>query len=230
MNALKLSLAAFAASLALGGAANAQEESPVSFSFNVGAASDYVFRGFTQTLEDPQVYGGIDAAFGIGYAGVWASNVDFGDSTDFEFDLYAGVKPTLGPVSLDLAAIYYGYGGKPSGSGYAYWEFKAAGSVPAGPATLGVATYYSPDFFGVDEEAFYAELNSAFAIPETKFSLSGAVGHQSLDVSSDYWTWNAGVGFALTDNVSFDLRYHDTDVKGTTLADERVVIGVKAAF
>ena len=42
-----------------------------------------------------------------------------------------------GPVTLDLGVIYYGYVDQPSGSHEDYWEFKAAGSIPAGPATLG---------------------------------------------------------------------------------------------
>src|SRR5204863_2403272 len=115
MTALKLSLLAALGSLALAGAAQAQDAPEFKASFNVGANTDYVFRGISQTDEDPQVYGGIDATIGgIGYAGVWVSNVDFGNGTDAEFDLYAGIKPTLGAVSFDLAAIYYGYIDQPS--------------------------------------------------------------------------------------------------------------------
>src|SRR5215204_4742658 len=112
MKMLKLSLAAgvAAASLAFTGAAQAQEGSDAfSLAFNIGAATEYVFRGFSQTDEDPQVFGGIDATIGtIGYAGVWVSNVDFLDSTDLEIDLYAGIKPKVGAVTFDLGVIYYG--------------------------------------------------------------------------------------------------------------------------
>ncbi|MCC6296599.1 MAG: hypothetical protein IT469_07830, partial [Pseudomonadales bacterium] len=164
MRVWKLSLAATAASLALGGTALAQEDVTPAFSFNVGATTDYVFRGASQTDEDPQIYAGADVTAGQFYAGVWASNVDFLDSTDAEVDVYAGVKPTLGPVSADLGVIYYGYVDAPSGSDYAYWEFKAAGSVPVGPATVGLAAYYSPDFFGAVDEALYYEVNAAVPI------------------------------------------------------------------
>src|SRR3982751_704951 len=104
MKILKLSLLAAAATLAIGGVAHAEDAPPFKLAFNIGANTDYVFRGISQTDEDPSVFGGVDATFaGIGYAGVWVSNVDFGNGTDAEFDLYAGVKPTAGPVSFDFA-------------------------------------------------------------------------------------------------------------------------------
>lgn len=234
MRTLKLALAAAAASLCFAGAAQAQEDSGPSFSFNLGAASEYVFRGFSQTDEDPQVFGGVDASYGIAYAGAWVSNVDFLDSTDIEFDLYAGIKPTAGAVTFDLGVIYYGYTDQPSGADYDYWEFKAAASVPAGPATLGAAIYYSPDFFGVADDAIYYEANVAVPIPNSKFTVSGAIGYQEQDGGLDYTTWNAGVGFALTDHVSLDVRYHDTDASSGAdplgYGDARVVGGIKLVF
>src|SRR6185369_16190595 len=197
---------------------------------NVGAATDYVFRGYSQTNEDPEVFGGLDAAYGKFYAGTWVSNVDFGDSTDFEYDLYAGFKPTVGPVALDIGVIRYGYAGAPKGSGWNYWEGKVLASVPAGPATLGAALYYSPDYTGNTGDGWYYEANATVGIPNTKFSVSGAVGHQTIQKADDYTTWNAGAGFALTDHIGFDLRYWDTNVKATPIADHRVVLGVKATF
>ena len=201
-------------------------------SYNVGVASDYVFRGVSQTQEDPQIFGGVDATYGIGYAGVWASNVDFGaDDPTAEIDLYAGVKPTVGDTALDLGVIYYGYIDQPSHSNEDYWEFKAAASIPAGPATLGAAVFYSPEFFGKTGDATYYEVNAALPIPNSKFSVSGALGHQQVKGSADYTTWNAGIGFALTDHIGFDLRYWDTDEHSFgSIYDSRVVIGVKATF
>jgi uncharacterized protein (TIGR02001 family) len=107
MNSMKIALAAAAATLALAGAASAQE---LKASYNVGVTSDYVFRGVSQTQEDPALQGGIDLSYGIGYAGVWASNVDFGaNDPKTEIDFYAGVKPTVGDTSLDFGVLYYGY-------------------------------------------------------------------------------------------------------------------------
>ncbi|WP_293683065.1 TorF family putative porin [uncultured Phenylobacterium sp.] len=235
MRKLNIALAAAVGSLALAGAAQAQDaDSPFKLSFNVGANTDYVFRGISQTDEDPSVFGGVDATIGsIGYAGIWVSNVDFGpgNSTDIEFDIYAGIKPVLGAVTFDFAAIYYGYTDQPSGSNEDYWEFKGAASVPAGPATLGAAVYYSPEFFGKTGDATYFEINAAVPIGETKFSVSGAVGHQMVEGPLDYNTWNLGIGYALTDNIGLDVRYHDTDEhRFGKLYDSRVVAGIKAVF
>ena len=234
MKSFKVAMLAAAATIAMGGAAFAEEADPFAVSFNVGAATDYIFRGITNTNNNPQMYGGADATImGIGYAGVWVSNVDFGNSTDFEYDLYAGVKPTLGPVAFDLGVIYYGYNNKPSGPDEAYVEWKAAASVPVGPASIGAAVYYSDDFFGETGKATYYEVNGSMPIADTKFSVSGALGHQDVVGPLDYTTWNLGVGYALTDHVTFDLRYWDTDADEDTfgkLYQAQVVGGVKVSF
>jgi uncharacterized protein (TIGR02001 family) len=230
MKTLKLSLVAAAAALSMGGAAYAQDDSGPTVAFNVGAASDYVFRGVSQTDEDPQVFGGVDVTYGQFYAGAWGSNVDFLDSTDAEFDLYAGFKPTLGAVSLDLAAIYYGYIDQPSGADYDYFEFKAAASVPVGKGSLGVAAYYSPDFFGTVDDAFYYEVNGSIGLTD-KISASAALGRQELEGPGDYTTWNIGVGFAIHKNIGIDVRYHDTSThEFGKLYDSRGVVSLKATF
>ncbi len=232
MQAFKTVLLAAAASVAMGGAAFAQDSEPFDFSFNIGASTDYVFRGVSQTDENPQIFGGVDATvFGIGYVGAWASNVDFGPNTsDIEYDLYAGVKPTIGPVALDLAVIYYGYGNQPNGASYDYVEWKAAGSVPVGPATIGAAVFYSDDFFGATGNATYYEINGAVPVAE-KVTVSGAIGTQKVVGPADYTTWNLGVGYALNDHVGFDLRYHDTDEHSFgDIYDSRVVLSVKSTF
>ena len=233
MKTLKTTLLAAAAMFAMGGVASAQEASSevFDFSFNLGAATDYVYRGVSQTDENYQISGGIDTTlWGVGYAGVWVSNVDFGNSTDGEFDLYAGVKPQMGPVTLDVGVIYYGYMNQPSGSHEDFVEWKLAGSAPIGPATVGAALYYSDDFFGATGNAAYVELNGSVPVAD-KITVSGALGHQDVDYDGDYTTWNLGVGYALNDVVGFDLRYHDTDEHDFgEIYESRVVLAVKAVF
>jgi uncharacterized protein (TIGR02001 family) len=233
MKALKIALLGAAASLAMGGAAFAQDEPAVDVSFNIGVATDYVFRGVSQTAEDPQIFAGADVTSGIFYGGVWASNVDFLDGTDAEVDVYAGVRPALGPTTLDLGVIYYGYVDAPGGADYDYWELKAAASMPIAQATVGAALYYSPDFTAAGtDEGLYIEVNGAIPLNET-FTLSGAVGHQEVEFDGggdiDYTTWNLGVGIAATENIGVDIRYFDTDAEDLfgSIAEERIVASVK---
>ena len=81
-------------------------------SANVGVTSNYVWRGMTQTDDQPAISGGIDynAASGF-YVGTWASNVDFGDDTSAEVDFYAGYGFDAGEVAIDLGYIFYGFPG-----------------------------------------------------------------------------------------------------------------------
>lgn len=228
MKLLKTALLAAAASLALAGVARAEDPE---VSFNVGVASDYVFRGVSQTDGKAQVFAGADVSSGIFYAGTWVSNVDFGDSTSAEVDGYFGVTPTAGPVSLDLGAYYYGYINAPSGSDYGYWELKVAGTVPAGPATLGASLYYAPDYFGGIGNATYYEVNASGS-PTDKWTISGALGEQTFDAGGDYATWNLGAAYAFNDHVSLDVRYTDNNLDSScgSICDSRVVVTLKATL
>ncbi|KPF78640.1 hypothetical protein IP78_10865 [Brevundimonas sp. AAP58] len=225
---LQTTFAALAAAL-LTGTASAVSAQDVDIAFNAAVSTDYVFRGVSQTNEDPAISGGVDLTAGSFYAGAWASNVDFGDDTDLEVDLYGGFRTEAGGYALDFGVVGYLYGNAPGGADYDYVEFKAAASRAVGPFTGGVALYVSPDFFGVDDEAAYLELNGAYATT-VGWTVSGAVGQQWLDVSDDYVTWNLGAAYAVTDNLTLDLRYHDTDINGLAIAEDRFVATVKAAF
>jgi len=200
-------------------------------SWNAAVTSDYVFRGVSQTQENPAVSAGVDLTKGAVYAGAWASNVDFGDDADAEVDLYGGWRPEVAGWALDLGGVAYLYTGQPDGADYDYVELKAAASRAMGPVTVGGAAYWSPDFFGASEdEATYVEANAAFA-PADRWTVSGAVGRQWVSSDLDYTTWNAGVAYALTDHLTVDVRYHDTDQHDLGEAyGARAVASLKAAF
>ncbi len=159
------------AGLGLCSEAKAQDVSAPHISGNVALTSDYVFRGVSQTQENPAISAGVDLTKNGFYAGGWASNIDFGDDTDAEGDLYAGYRPEVAGYALDFGVIGYLYAGQPDGADYDYVELKAAASRAVGPATLGAAVYYSPDFFGASEdEATYAEINGAVSPAEIRSS------------------------------------------------------------
>jgi uncharacterized protein (TIGR02001 family) len=224
----------FAAACILGlvGLGLCSEAKAQDVSANIAVTSDYVFRGVSQTMEDPAISVGVDLARNSFYAGAWASNVDFGDGdTNAEVDLYAGYRPEIAGLATDFGVIGYFYTSQPDDADYDYVEFKAAASRAVGPATLGAAIYYSPDFFGASEdEATYAELNAAFS-PADKWTISGAAGRQWVSSDLDYDTWNIGAVYQLTDKLAVDVRYHDTDEHdfGDTYG-ARAVATLKAVF
>ena len=76
--------------LSLGSSAVVMAENTLSA--NIGVASNYIWRGTTQTQDDPAVSGGLDYALENGlYVGTWVSNVDFGTSKpNYEWDIYGG--------------------------------------------------------------------------------------------------------------------------------------------
>ena len=60
---------------------------------------------------------------------------------------------------------------------------------------------------------------------------TAAIGRREQDNSLDYTAWNAGVTYALTDNLDADLRYYatDADVPGEQYADG-LVAAITLAF
>ena len=90
----------------------AMAESP--WSANIGVASNYMWRGITQTDDQAAISGGVDYANPNGiYVGTWTSNINwvtpsFGKGS-YELDLYAGYGFDLGPTSWDIGYIQYLY-------------------------------------------------------------------------------------------------------------------------
>lgn len=210
--------------------ASAQAETTVAY--NVGVVSDYQFRGVSQTEEDPAFQAGADLSSGIFYAGVWGSTISFAgdDDSEVEIDLYGGIKPVVGDVTFDLGVVYYAYPGSPDGADYDFVEAKIGVSRPFGKATLGANLFYSPDFFGGTDDAFYIEVYGSAPLAD-KLSVSGAVARQDVDYEGDYTTWNLGLTYAFTPNVAGDLRYVDTDEHDFGgVFEERVIVGLKLTF
>ena len=80
-------------------------------SANAAIASNYIWRGVTQTSDQAAGQGGIDWGHDSGlYAGTWVSNVDFSGLGDgYEMDVYAGFAGEAGGLGYDLGVISYQY-------------------------------------------------------------------------------------------------------------------------
>lgn len=222
------------------------------FSMNVGGTTDYVFRGISQNWEDPAAQGGVDATCGMFYAGIWGSGVDFarpganlpGDAS-VEVDLYAGIKPTWGPLTFDLGVIYYWYPGGNDGAKYAfgeldYVELKGGVSGTWHKVTLGGTMFWSPDYTGETGNTITLEGSAAYELPAMgpiTPSISALIGTvQFTDTAftaGDYVYWNAGLTLGV-DKFSFDFRYWGTDGEGVCtgwdFCDDRFVFTAKVAL
>lgn len=78
-------------------------------SANVAFASDYVWRGMTQS-DAPAIQGGFDFEAESGfYAGIWGSNVNFNDGAGSELDYYFGYGFSVGDLGIDIGYVAFDY-------------------------------------------------------------------------------------------------------------------------
>jgi len=222
------------------------EDREFSLSATATGTSDYIFRGVSQTDESPAFQLGVDATYGILYAGIWGSNVDsdFVGGSSGEVDFYGGIRPVWGPATFDFGVLYYVYPGSSASKGSRAWgpltgdenvlELKAGVSGEILPKLTATANlFWSPEGQFDSGEYFVYEGLLSYAVPAKIWifdpTISGAVGHvDNQDFDSDYTYWNAG--FALgVEKFTFDFRYWDTDTdtihptSGNNLSDERFV-------
>jgi uncharacterized protein (TIGR02001 family) len=180
--------------LALAGAAHAKAAS-YNLTSNVGVYSQYVFRGLTQTNEEPALQGGADYAHSNGlYAGTWLSNISWlsdtnaGNSASLECDLYGGFKKSWpNGIATDVGYLRYQYPGS--------YPTLPAGTVKPNTDEAYVAlgwkwanlkySYAFSDLFGVEDSKGSDYLDLTVTAPLTeKLSLAAHAGHQSYTGAS----------------------------------------------
>jgi uncharacterized protein (TIGR02001 family) len=211
------------------------EPRPCNLSANVALATQYVFRGVSQTAEGPAIQGGFDVTCNIFYAGVWASNLDWGadgagnDIANIEMDWYVGIKPVTGRITWDLGVIYYSYPGAAdfiAGRENNYVELKVGASAELWKdGTLGLTAFYSPDYqYEVDRvwtfEGTFSQVLPKFAIftPTVSALLGYQTGHGNDYATitgngdTDFLYWNVGLTLGFLEKWSLDLRYWDTNL------------------
>lgn len=177
-----LSLATVMAAAALPSAAYAQ------LAFNVGAVSDYRYRGISQTRLKPAVQGGLDFAAGSFYVGAWASTVkwikDAGGDASAEIDLYAGYKGEIAKdIAFDVGVLTYQY---PSHKlSVSPNTTEVYGAVSFGPATVKYSHSVSNLFgFSDSKNSGYLDLSATFDLGG--ISLVPHVGYQKVSGNSDF--------------------------------------------
>ena len=91
---------------------------PWDIAFGGGIASNYMFRGISQSANWPSGSAYTEFRYNFlptlqGYAGVSIESIDFPNRAASETDFYFGIRPTFDKLALDIGGWYYWYpGGK----------------------------------------------------------------------------------------------------------------------
>jgi uncharacterized protein (TIGR02001 family) len=194
--------------------------SPWDVAFGAWVASDYNFRGITQSAHKPAVGVYVEPRYNFsdtlqGYVGIGGESIDFPNHAAAEIDFYGGFRPTFGKLALDFGAWYYWYPG-----GTCFNTAFCGPSLPNGNVikadvsfveVYGKATYTFTDYFSIGASVYWSPsvLNSGadgtfvagtakYILPTAWFPkdwgmyLSADVGHWFLGTSDNFY---AVVGF-----------------------------------
>ena len=203
--------------------ARAQDDSvseAAAFSGNFTLASDYRFRGHSQTDHRAALQGGIDYAGASGlFAGLWASTINFNDAQNSpaEVDFTAGYSHSFSDTTqASLAAAYYWY---PDSEPADYDFFEIIGTVSHDVAgvTLSGEWTYSFDYSGSTGASTGITGGIELPVPVADWlSASAHVGYQWIDDNASYgvpdWLFY-DIGMTATWRLfALDVRYTGTDL------------------
>lgn len=192
------------------------------FSANMALTTDYVWRGVSQSDNDPAIQGGIDYDFAdTGFSiGTWASNVNgFSPDNSLELDVYGGWGTEFdNGLGVSVGYIHYDYPGAGSAANFNEWNLGASYSY--------FSAMWSHDTTnGWD----YIEVGADFEIME-EINLGLHYGNYDLDSAGDYNDWKIGVSKTFG---KFDLALDYTDTSGITSTnnnDGRLIFTVSTGF
>lgn len=221
----------------------ADEPAPAAdpLSFNIGAVSDYRYRGISQTRLKPALQGGIDYAHSSGfYVGTWASTIkwvkDGGGSADVEIDLYGGYKGELAPgLTFDVGALQYYYPSNNLPTSTNTTELY--GALSYGPVTAKYSHSVSNLFgFADSKNSGYLDVSANFDIGDG-MTLTPHVGHQSVKhlSSASYTDYSVTLAKDFSGLV-VSATLIGTDAKGylgpngKDLGKTSLVVGLKKTF
>lgn len=199
---------------------------------SLGLSSDYVYRGQTQSDNQPAVQADLHYYAPSGwFAGLWTSSVKRSpfDSTSAEFDPYLGVQwPFAGDWSARVEAVRHQYPWNNSERHYNYDE--VSGTLAYSDRAF-VTVAFSPDA-GVEARSGNvsgrATLSYDLALHQPlphAFSLNAGVGYYDLrwSVDTGYVYWNAGIGYDFG-RVQLDLSYVGTDSTARRLFYDQMAV------
>lgn len=216
--------------------------------YNVGAVSDYRYRGISQSRLKPALQGGVDWSDGGLYLGSWASSIkwikDAGGNADAEIDVYGGYKGDIVKDSLtyDVGFLTYQYPNNKLATKAETYEIY--GALTYGPVTAKYSHSVSNLFgFADSKSSGYFDLSASFELAEG-LSLAPHVGYQKVANNGSYsytdyslaLNYEAAKGFVLsataygTDTKKVAGSYAYVSPAGKNLGKAAVVLGAKYNF
>ncbi len=121
---------------------------PWDIAFGAAVANNYVFRGVTQSNREASVSAYFEPRYNITkelqfYLGAAGNSISFTNRAAAEVDVYAGLRPSFGPVVFDFGVWGYLYPGGQCIDGNAGGV--AAGLCPPGAAFLPNGNFMKKD-------------------------------------------------------------------------------------
>lgn len=195
-------------------------ESPLTA--NIGVASNYIWRGATQTTDGSAISGGIDYAHASGfYLGTWVSNQNWTGADNYEQDLYAGYAFDAGPVGLDVGYIKYMY---PVGNGTDDFD-EAYVNASFNMFSAGLALTTSKEAAGSQTDDLYVHVGAEF---EVKKGLTLALTYGDYDFDDPSATDYSHYQLSLSKD-DFTFAYDVNDQTGDA-GDPRVSVSWSKSF
>ena len=169
----------------------------------MGFTTDYRSLGASQTAGEPAIQGSLDVAFDNGvYAGLWGSNVNYGDDANLELDYYLGYSGAVND-SLSYAAdiAYFQSPGYSYDGNYFYYEFY--GYYDA----LSLSYTYADSYFNSGKSSHLVTVDYAIPLPK-ELSLNLHAGRNM----GDYWDEDSGLGEYNDYSVGVSGAFHGLDI------------------
>jgi len=225
-----------------------EDSSAITISGSATLASDYRFRGVSQSDEGMAIQGGFTISHESGaYIGTWGSNLagwgTFGGA-NMELDIYAGYKIPVGEGTLDVGGTWFMY---PSGADTTdFVEFYAKLGGTVGPVGLTATVAYAPSQEalgnwdpvgptvdpGDKEDNLYLAGDATYGIPDVPVTLKAHIGYSdgnpglgpngtSIAPTGTYLDWLLGIDVVPVSGLTLSVAYVDTDISEAEAATLR---------
>jgi len=187
-----------------------------------GVASDYVFRGISQTDNRPALQGGVEYRHSKGpYAGFWASSIDLPSGSDIETDSYFGYSNEIksSNIGWDIGYVVYRYNESADNFEELYGSF----SLDVAPTV----TFIGKISRDPDNKATVAEAMGVFKLPrDINFKVRpGLVDRPGSAEDYRFFQLAAGINVSMNSfakDIDFEISFSDTDIDAQSSRTETI--------